>query len=155
MKHVIFALALGLSTSVAQAQSTADLAKQYIEMPQVQEMISEMFSPQNMTAQMMASMPPGITFTEEQQAQLGQVLSDEMNAMRPKLEGLMEATTAELFTVEEISALITFYSSEHGASVMKKMTPMMQNVMGAMAPDLQAMQQRLTPKIIEILSSEN
>lgn len=152
MKHILLAAALCLSATLAHAQNTTDLAKEYIDMPEVQASISDMFSPENMAAQMMASMPPGAAFSDQQMAALGQLMSDEMNALRPQLETLMETTVAELFSAEEISALITFYSSEHGASVMQKMSPMMQMVMAGMAPDMQAMQLRIQPQIMEILA---
>ncbi|MEC8196523.1 MAG: DUF2059 domain-containing protein [Pseudomonadota bacterium] len=154
MKHITLAALLSLSLSSAQAETAAELAKTYVNMPEVQQMMTDMFSPQSMAAQVMASMPPGVTLSEAQQTAIGELMSDEMNTLRPKLEELMEATTAEVFSAEEIDALITFYSSEHGAAIISKMGPMMQQVMGGVAPDMQAMQTRITPKIIEIMSSE-
>jgi hypothetical protein len=155
LKHIALAALLSLSLSTAQAQTAEELAKTYVNMPEVQQMMTDMFSPQSMAAQVMASMPPGIALSEAQQAAIGELMSGEMNTLRPKLEELMEATTAEVFTAEEIDALITFYSSEHGAAIMGKMGPMMQQVMGGLAPDMQAMQTRITPKMIKIMSSEN
>lgn len=154
MKHITLAALLSLSLSSAQAETAAELAKTYVNMPEVQQMMTDMFSPQSMAAQVMASMPPGVTLSEAQQTAIGELMSDEMNTLRPKLEELMEATTAEVFSAEEIDALITFYSSEHGAAIISKMGPMMQQVMGGLAPDMQAMQTRITPKMIEIMSSE-
>lgn len=154
MKHIALAALLSFSLSTAQAQTSEELAKTYVNMPEVQQMMTDMFSPQSMAAQVMASMPPGVVLSETQQVAIGELISSEMNTLRPKLEELMEATTAEIFTAEEIDALITFYSSEHGAAIMGKMGPMMQQVMGALAPDMQTMQTRITPKMIEIMSSE-
>ncbi|MCP4208715.1 MAG: DUF2059 domain-containing protein [Shimia sp.] len=154
MKHIALAALLSFSLSTAQAQTSEELAKTYVNMPEVQQMMTDMFSPQSMAAQVMASMPPGVVLSETQQVAIGELMSSEMNTLRPKLEELMEATTAEIFTAEEIDALITFYSSEHGAAIMSKMGPMMQQVMGALAPDMQTMQTRITPKMIEIMSSE-
>lgn len=154
MKHIALAALLSFSLSTAQAQTSEELAKTYVNMPEVQQMMTDMFSPQSMAAQVMASMPPGVVLSETQQVAIGELMSSEMNTLRPKLEELMEATTAEIFTAEEIDALITFYSSEHGAAIMGKMGPMMQQVMGALAPDMQTMQTRITPKMIEIMSSE-
>ena len=154
MKHIALAALLSFSLSTAQAQTSEELAKTYVNMPEVQQMMTDMFSPQSMAAQVMASMPPGVVLSETQQVAIGELMSSEMNTLRPKLEELMEATTAEIFTTEEIDALITFYSSKHGAAIMSKMGPMMQQVMGALAPDMQTMQTRITPKMIEIMSSE-
>ena len=154
MKHIALAAHLSLSLSAAQAQTAAELAKTYVNMPEVQQMMTDMFSPESMAAQVVASMPPGVTLSEAQQAAIGELMSGEMATLRPKLEELMEATTAEIFTSEEIDALITFYSSEHGAAIMGKMGPMMQQVMGALAPDMQEMQGRITPQLLEIMSSE-
>lgn len=154
MKHIALAALLSLSLSTAQAQTAEELAKTYVNMPEVQQMMTDMFSPQSMAAQVVASMPPDVTLSEAQQTAIGELMSGEMTTLRPKLEELMQTTTAEVFTAEEIDALITFYSSEHGGAIMGKMGPMMQQVMGGLAPDMQAMQTRITPKMIEIMSSE-
>ncbi|MBE1292353.1 MAG: DUF2059 domain-containing protein [Rhodobacteraceae bacterium] len=154
MKRIALAALLSFNLTTAQAQTAEELAKTYVNMPEVQQMMTDMFSPQSMAVQVVASMPPGVTLSEAQQTAIGELMSDEMNTLRPKLEELMEATTAEVFSAEEIDALITFYSSEHGAAIMSKMGPMMQKVMGGLASDMQAMQTRITPKMIEIMSSE-
>lgn len=154
MTRIALAALLSLSLSSAQAQTSTELAKTYVNMPEVQQMMTDMFSPQSMAAQVVASMPQGVTLSEAQQTAIGELMSSEMASLRPKLEELMEATTAEIFTTEEIDALITFYSSKHGGAIMGKMGPMMQQVMGALAPDMQEMQGRITPQLLEIMSSE-
>ncbi|MBO9478931.1 DUF2059 domain-containing protein [Shimia sp. R11_0] len=147
------ALCLPLFATSVQAQSAADLAQAYTQMPEVQQMMDDMFSKDSMISQMKLSMPASIELTEKQWNDLGTLMSGEMQGFKPKLEALMQDTMATSFSEDELQALITFYSSEHGASVMTKMPLMMQSVMTNMGSDLQAMQQRVTPQIIEIISS--
>ncbi|MEM6305294.1 MAG: DUF2059 domain-containing protein [Pseudomonadota bacterium] len=138
----------------AVGQDTTELAQQYVNMPEVQNMITEMFSPATMGAQIAATLPPGVTLTPNQQTRIGEVMSAAMNDLRPRMEELMISGSAETFSAQELQALIAFYSSEHGAAVMTKMTPFMTSVMGQLAPEMQALQQKVTPQIIQIMQGE-
>ena len=138
----------------ALADDRLDLAQQYTQLPGVQSMIDDMFSPETMSAQVRATLPPGLNLSEGKMARIGQLLSREMNKIRPDLEAIMTTTSAEQFTAEELEALIAFYSTEHGASVMSKMPAMMQNVMAQLAPQMQIMQQNTAGEIAAIMQGE-
>lgn len=151
MKHLFQIAAFTLLATPVLAQDTTELARQYTNMPEVQNMITEMFSPETLSAQMVASLPPGVTMTATQQSRIGQVMSVAMNELRPRLEEIMISGSAETFSADELKALIAFYSSEHGGAVMSKMSPFMASVMGGLAPEMQEMQAKLMPQIIEIM----
>ena len=78
-------------------------------------------------------------------------MSQAMNELRPRMEELMISSSAAVFSADELQALIDFYASEHGASVMTKMAPLMANVMGQMQPEMLALQQKVGPEIAKIL----
>lgn len=151
MKALIHAAAFALLSTPALAQDVTELAQQYVDMPEVQNMITQMFSPEAMAAQTVASLPPGVTMTETQQARVGAVLSAAMTDLRPRLQEIMVSGSAEVFSAAEMQALIDFYGSEHGAAVMGKMSPFMANTMGALAPEMQEMQAKVMPQIIKIM----
>jgi hypothetical protein len=136
---------------VAQAQDVRSLAEEYVAMPQVQQMMDELFAPQAMTAQFLSGLPAGVEVPADKAARIGQVLSDQLNNLRPDLERIMVEGSVRVFTAPELLALIEFYRSEHGASVMGKMQPFMQNVMGELAPRIQQTQQAILPEIIAII----
>ncbi len=123
-------------------------------MPQVQNMISSMFSPDAMGKQVALNLPPSITLTDEQQNSIGVIMSEAMNDIRPRMEALLISSTAETFSVDELQALIDFYVSEHGATIMTKMQPLMASVMGELAPDMQALQAKVGPEIVKIIRGE-
>jgi hypothetical protein len=154
MKRLSLAAAFALLTTPVFAQDTLELAKQYTNMPEVQNMITAMFSPKTMGEQVALGLPPGVTLTESQQTEIGQVMSAAMNDIRPRMEELMITSTAETFSVDELQALIDFYGSEHGANIMTKMQPLMTSVMGQLGPDMQALQANVTPDIVRIMQGE-
>ena len=151
LRTTFLAAATVVLTLPAFAQDTTALATQYVNMPEVQNMITDMFSPTSMGAQVAATLPPGVTITQDQQQQIGEVMSTAMNDLRPRMEELMISGSAATFSAAELEALIAFYQSEHGAAIMTKMNSFMTTVMGQLAPEMQAMQQRVTPQIIEIM----
>ena len=145
----------GLAPASAWAQSVEELAQEYANMPEVQSMMDEMFSADAMTAQFSAGMPPGMGLSEDKAMRIGQLLSDQMQKLRPRLTELMIESSARSFSAEELQALIDFNRSEHGASVMRKMKSYFQDVMVELGPDMVAMQQEITPQMMEILQEGN
>lgn len=149
-----FATALCLAFSpAAQAQDVQALAEQYVGMPEVQQMMTDMFSPESMAAQFKTGLPPGMTLTDNQSSKIGALMSEAMNGFRPRLEALMIESSAKHFSAEELQALIDFYKSEHGASVMAKMQPYMQDVMGTMMPEMMTVMSEIGPEIQAIMST--
>ncbi len=155
MKHFIAAAAFALLGTAAFAQSTAELAEQYVKMPQVQSMISDLFSPISLGNQVAAGLPAGMTLTDDKKQRIGDVMATAMNDLRPRMEELMISGSAETFTTDELQALIAFYGSEHGSKVMSKMQPFMATVMGQLAPEMQALQAKVGPEVVKIIQEPN
>ena len=151
MKNLSLALALATFASPLFAADTTTLAEEYVNMPEVQAMITTMFSPETMASQMKATLPAQVAVTDDQLARIGVVLSEAMQDMRPRMEELMVTGTAETFSAEEINALIDFYGSEHGAAVMSKMTPFMISVMAELGPEMTALQAQIGPEVARII----
>lgn len=154
MKHLIHAAAFALLATPTFAQDTTALAQDYVDLPAVQSMITAMFSPETMGEQMANSLPPSITLSPAQQTRIGEVMSAAMNKMRPRLEELMVSGSAETFTAAELDAMIAFYQTEHGAAILTKSAPFMTKVMGALAPEMQALQTEVGPEINKILQEK-
>jgi hypothetical protein len=151
---ILTALCLMFSVSVSSAQTVEELAQKYANMPQIEKMMDDMFSPEAMANQFAAGIPANVPITDEKKAKIGALLSEKLNEFRPRMKELMVESSAGTFSAEELSALIDFYGSKHGSSVMAKMQPFFQNVMTKMAPEMQAMQMGLMPEIIAIIQEE-
>ena len=137
-----------------QAQTAQDLAAQYVAMPEIQQMMADMFAPEAMAQQFASGLPAGMQISAEQSSAIGTLLSGVMNDIKPKMEDLMREGTARHFSVDEIKALMAFYSSEHGASIMTKMQPFFQEIMGQLQPAINQNMQSVMPKIVEILQGK-
>ena len=151
MKRLVFAAVIALLTAPAFAQDKNELAIQYVNMPQIQSMMTEMFSPTAMGDRIAAGLPPSIVLNDDKKQRIGVLMSEAMGELRPKLEALMVTGIADTFSAGELQALIDFYSSEHGASVMAKLPPFMTRVMGQLQPDMQALGVKVGPDIARIL----
>ena len=126
------------------------LAEEYVNMPEVQQMITDLFSPDVLLGQFEAGLPDTVTLSEGQKLRIGTVLSDALNDLRPKIESVMIESSADTFTTEELVALIDFYRSEHGAAVMSKMQPFMQRSMSELGPVMRQLQVEITPELVKI-----
>ncbi|SFE20140.1 DUF2059 domain-containing protein [Roseivivax sediminis] len=147
-------LAAALPAAAAAQEDVSELARDYVELPEVQTMMDEMFAPESMAQQFQSGLPPSVTLTDAQREEVGVILSEAMNGLRPEMEEVMITGSANHFTAAELQALIDFYSSEHGGAVMAKMQPFMQETMGTMMPRIQAQMQEVTPQLIEIIEGE-
>ncbi|MCB1336093.1 MAG: DUF2059 domain-containing protein [Maritimibacter sp.] len=144
------ALALMLSQPAA-GQDAAALARQYAEMPEVQAMFDDMFAPEMLAEQFRFGLPAEVQLSDDQIARVGDVMAEMMASLRPDLTQMMVDGMAANFTIGEIEALIAFYGSPDGASVMRKMQPYMQQVLGAFMPLIQQRQQEFLPDLIAII----
>ncbi|PWJ20529.1 DUF2059 domain-containing protein [Jannaschia seohaensis] len=147
------ALCLAL-TAPAAAQDTETLARTYVALPGVQAMMDNMFSAEALVTQFMSQIPPSVEVSEAKQAQIGELMAEAMNEMRPELERAMVESSSATFDAPELEALIAFYETEAGASVMAKMQPMMADFLARMGPRLTEMQQTLVPEVVSILQAE-
>ncbi|MFN0262361.1 DUF2059 domain-containing protein [Tepidamorphus sp. 3E244] len=142
------ALAPIASGSLAQAQDAERMAaaQKYLETPTVQKMMSDMLSPQYVSA-MLQQMQVSANVTDEQRDKLAKILSEEFAKIRPQMERVMLESTAANFTVNEIEALTAFYSSEEGAAIAEKMQPYMAQAMQQIIPLMQSMQQSFIQRV--------
>lgn len=149
--RLALAFTLALAAAPLAAQDTRTLAEQYVRLPEVQAMWDDVFSPAGMAAQFRAGVPADIVLTPDQLERIGALLAARMGELRPELTELLIAGMTENFSQDELSALITFYQSEHGASVMSKMQPFMAHYTAQMMPKMQAVQEAVLPEILEII----
>lgn len=149
--RLALAFALTLATSPLAAQDLRALAAEYADLPEVQMMWDDVFSPTFLAQQFRLGVPPEIEIPEDKLARIGEVLAAQMELLRPELRDMMVSGMAAEFSAPELEALIAFYKSEHGASVMTKMQPFMANYTAQMMPRMQAMQEAVLPEIIAIV----
>lgn len=138
-KAILFACVLGTAAS-AQDPALIDAARSYVKHPVQQNVIDDLFSPEGIMMQL-ESVTGAIP--QDSRAKIAQIISEEMNAVRPQLEQSMIAAAAENFTMEEITALNAFYATGPGASAMSKMQSYMQSAMRPLGPVLQQAQENL------------
>ena len=136
LKSLALATAMSFAACAAFAQSRTELAQQYTALPAVQEMMTAMFSPETSAAQFRASLPPGYPLTDEQALKVGEVMSGVLMGLKPEMEALQVEAIAEVFTEEEIQAMIDFYSTEMGGQILIKTQPMFQKVMVELTPQI-------------------
>ena len=154
MRSLTFALTLALTPTLSFAQSTEELAQEYAALPAVQDMMAAMFSPEASAAQLEASLPPGMDLSAEQLDQIGQIISAELVDFQPRLEVLMIEGMVETFTEEEIQAMIDFYSSDIGASILVKTQPMFTGIMTTLAPEMQPRMMSRQAEIIAVITGQ-
>ena len=143
MKYLLAAAAISLA-SPGFAQDVTAAAEAFVRSPVQQKLIDDMLSPEVLMAQMQGmaqQLPP------EQLEKLVAIITDELNTVRPAMETAMIEGASQAFSIEEIEAMTEFYNSPLGASAMGKMTPYMQQTMGALGPELQQMQQNIIQRV--------
>lgn len=151
MRRLIGAVALSLISGGAWAQDTAALARDYVALPANQAMMEDMLGPESMAAQFAAGLPPGVDLSDDQLARVGAVMAEAMGGLRPRMEELMIEGSAETFTAEELQALIDFYGTEPGASILLKNQEFFQGVMGTLTPEIMGAMEGVMPQILEIV----
>ena len=151
MRLTTLSLITALTLPLPALADTTSLAREYAELPGVQLMFDDIFSPEHLGSQFKLGLPPGMEISEDKLSRIASIMSVEMNKLRPEMTEYMITSMAEIFSEDELSALITFYSSEHGAAAMRKMQPFMADVMAQLMPRMGEMQQAVLPQIIEIM----
>lgn len=121
MKLITAALAaLLLSVSPASAEPSPhklELAQRYFKSMHMETNFVAMVK--NMLPAIAADAPPGVS-TEAIQKITGEVLDEVMPPMLQDMEGIMTQACAQVFTEEELAALVAFYESPVGQSVVDK-----------------------------------
>ncbi len=132
-----FALALHATiVSGAFAQSTEELAHEYVKIPQVQEMITQFYSGETVVGRIKAmyGLPPGEG--AEELAELSKLITENMRELHTDVEKAFENAVAENFTADELKALIAFSDTREGAAVMKKWPTYQAQAMGHIDLDI-------------------
>ncbi|WP_292023793.1 DUF2059 domain-containing protein [Maritimibacter sp. UBA3975] len=148
------ALMLALVTAAlpARAQDVRALAETYADLPEVQAMWDDVFSPLWLSNQFRLGVPPEVEISNDQLDRIGVLLADQMEGLRPQMRAMMVETMAGAFSADEIAALVAFYQSKHGAAVMAKMPGFTTRYSAALAPMIQAAQQSVLPQISAIMA---
>jgi hypothetical protein len=155
MRALILAAALALLPLAATAQPAPEtLVREYAGLPAVQQMMAAMFSPEASAAQLQATLPPGMNLTDDQLSRIGEIISAEMIDFQPRMEGMMIAAMVETFTEEEVQAMIDFYSSPVGASILLKTQPMFTSIMTQMGPEIQTRMMGRQAEIMQIIMAQ-
>ena len=141
---ILVILISGMFVQNVSAQTVDELAAKYVNLPQVQKLMNDMFSPEAMALQFGTNLPPTVKLADDKLLKIGTAMSTEMEKLRPRLKDVMIEGSAKTFNKEELDALIEFYNSEHGASVMAKMPSFFRNFMANMAPEINGIMQNLS-----------
>jgi len=143
---ILLLLVSGLVHAAPPSQAQID---ELLEITRVRESIASMLpqiqaSQQQMIRQVLA----GRELSEQQRSELDATMSTSMKAVADllswdQLQPLYRELYAQTFDAEEVQAMIDFYTSPVGQSMVQKMPQLMQNAM-------QAVQARLLPFLQEL-----
>lgn len=152
IRTIVFAALVGLAPAASQAQDVRGLAEVYADLPEVQSMWDDLFSPLSLANQFRLGVPMSVDISRDKLDRIGALLSRQMEALRPNMRALMIDTMATSFTADELAALIAFYRSEHGAAVMTKMPLFTTRYSAALAPMIQSAQREVAGAIAAIMA---
>jgi hypothetical protein len=152
MKKILFLLSLCAFASGALAQDNAAkqaLAREAIAAMQVDKMLDNMAGQIRQMAMQRAQLPP--TATAEQRARfdvfMGRVTDLAMAEVKTMITRL-DVIYAEVYTEAELKAIVSFFNTAEGKSmlakqpqVMTRLMPLMQEMQAAMLPKLQKLAQ--------------
>lgn len=108
----------------------------------IQEFIRQLWQP--MVQQMAATRQQ---LSTDQITALEQLFSDELTGPLTKVMQQQDEVLADLLTLEELTALRDFYTSEHGNAVMRKMPQLARAQQPMISAVLQDAMPRMMPKI--------
>lgn len=150
MRILTFLIMVFLASSVlAEDAERLEAAEAYVNSKGQQGLMDDMLSPEGVMAQMGLI---GGSLPADKQITVAKIVSEELASIRPAMESAIISGMAETFTLAEIKALAAFYSSEEGASAMKKMNPFMAQTMQSIGPAFQQMQANLARRVQAELS---
>lgn len=151
-------LCVGLASSLGAAETAPlntatpaqiELAQKVIKASQFDRMFDQMGAQmQQMAAQSMGLSNPGQTPAQKEAAMktLGEVMKLSMDTTKGLLEK-MDVIYAEIYSEGELRAMLAFFDSNEGRSMLQKQPQIMQRMM----PLVQNMQKDLVPKIQQIV----
>lgn len=122
------------------------VAKDYVQATMtdtdVQDFITQLWKP--MIEQMAANRQP---MTPEQIEEIGQLFSSELTEPLTNVMLQQDEVMADIMTLDELTALRDFYTSEHGGAVMRKMPQLAQIQQPMISAVLQKAMPEMMPKI--------
>lgn len=144
MKLILAAVIAAALTAPALAQDTSALATAFVKSPVQQKLLDDMLSKDVLAAQVQAA---GVPLSRAQTNVILNIVSEELNAIRPEIESAMIVAAANAFTAQDLEALLAFYDTRDGASAMSKMAPFMQSTTTEMMPSIRAAQARVIQRV--------
>ena len=151
MKYLVVILLSACSIISVHAQTRAELAHQYVQLPAVQAVMKDMFAPETISGQVQGYLPPSFEITEDQKKRIGNLMAEKIAPLLPKLEQQMMKAAAEIYTVAELQSLIEFHSSDLGVSILSKSVDFMTASMGEVQQNIIQVSAGVIPEIISIL----
>ncbi len=134
--------------SVAADPALTAAAEAYVAGEAQQALIDALISPEAILAQIEAAtpdLPPQLTET------VARIASEEMAALRPRLEAAMIESATETFSLDEIRALSAFFGTPEGRGILLKMQPFIEDAMARVSPDIRAAQGVILQRSFEAL----
>ncbi|ARE81715.1 hypothetical protein ROSMUCSMR3_00205 [Roseovarius mucosus] len=129
------------------------IAKDYIDATvtdaDIEEFIRRLWQP--MIQQMAAN---GQRLSEEQLAEIDKLFLDHLTQPLTDVMRKQDEVMADLMTLEELTALRDFYTSEHGGAVMRKMPQLAQIQQPMISATLQDAMPDIMPKIEAITTPQ-
>jgi hypothetical protein len=150
MKKLLLLAVLALSPAVFAQDNAAKLAlaREAIAAMQVDKMFDGMAAQMKQMAAQQSRLPADAT--PEQRAKATALEGKMMDLVMDEAKGLvsrMDAVYASVFTEGELKAMVAFYKSPEGQSMVEKQPLVMQQIM----PLVQEMQQTIGPKMQKLI----
>ena len=130
-----------LFLSLAQAAAQDDLrvaAERYVRLPAVQQVLDFVLGPSFLQSILAAVGDDRLDADKRDRAIA--IATEEMSRARPRMEDAMIEAAADVFTREELEAMIAFYGSDVGAATLAKTPAFSQAYMASFATGLQELQ---------------
>ncbi|MEX0337464.1 MAG: DUF2059 domain-containing protein [Arenibacterium sp.] len=137
-------ISLSLGPLNAETNEKRALARAFVESPVQQRMIDDMLSPEALEKSIATQLKDAKPETIEV---VSQITAEEFMKIRPELNALMVGIAQDLYTAEELEAMIAFYASPLGASAMSKSGAFVQRFATDMRPIAQRMQFTLMQRL--------
>jgi hypothetical protein len=139
MPRLLAALALLAAPALAQETHGERLARS----DYARSIIEQMTSPEGILAVTPEGMVPA-----SMRRRLAEIVAEEMDRLRPEMMDALAVAAARNFTPEEVAALLAFYDSPVGRSVLAKTQPFLMDVNRRMGPALADVQMRVMRRMM-------
>ncbi len=127
------ALALALPLQAQDAELRA-LAQEYVSLPGMQGVFDAMADPKSAIAQVETVLSPANPLPPEVRDRLITIVSEEIAKTRPALEAAMLEVTVTQYTADELRAMLDFFETPLGLSILNKQGPITTQLNEMVAP---------------------